>query len=92
MKEASYCQYEHNKYLGGHCHLGGDKVAKKTFKNFPKHEKIKIFASLHFLDNWEGESAIVKANGSPVWMKSMHTSSVSIDLCGGNFKEAALSV
>jgi hypothetical protein len=58
----------------------------------PIHNKIKVKANLHFIDNWSGEIAYLKIDSSVVWLKSVSSSPSSIDFCGGNYKEAAFNV
>ncbi len=49
-------------------------------------------ATLHFIDNWTGETAKVMLDGNVKWLRSISSSEHSIDVCGGSFKEAAFNV
>jgi len=50
-----------NYFLGGHCKLSSDELSK-TFENLPKHEHVRIVATYHMFDNWQGEYAYMKLN------------------------------
>eukprot|EP00347_Sterkiella_histriomuscorum_P019078 403343040 len=78
---------------GGHCLLSNQEVYK-TFHNLPKsHSRILITATLHFIDNWQGEAALVSIDDQVAWMKTVKASEYGVDLCGNNsFKEAAFNV
>lgn len=59
----------------------------------PAHNYIKIIATLHFIDKWEGESAVVTLNGSPKWLRSVKASDHGgINICGGDHDESAFNV
>lgn len=48
-----------NYFLGGHCNLAADEISK-MFVNLPAHEKIRIQATFHMFDNWQGEYGFMK--------------------------------
>ena len=48
-----------NYFLGGHCNLAADEISK-MFINLPTHEKIRIQATFHMFDNWQGEYGFMK--------------------------------
>jgi len=56
----SSCSEGGNSFLGGHCLLSYQEVSK-TY-TLPKHEHLKISASVHMFDNWDGESVYMKVN------------------------------
>ncbi|CDW73184.1 UNKNOWN [Stylonychia lemnae] len=89
--QTSFCQNSQDRFLGGHCLLSNQEVSKE-YRDLPKHSKLLVMASLHFLDNWKGETATVAIDNQVSWMKSVRASENSVDLCGGNFKEAAFNV
>lgn len=37
----------------------------KAYSELPSHSEIKILVAFHFLDNWAGETAYLKANIGP---------------------------
>ncbi len=43
-----------NKFLGGHCLL--NKKVTKVYDNLPPHKSIRVVATVHLLDKWEGET------------------------------------
>jgi len=59
-KELSSCNEGGNSFLGGHCKLSHQEVSK-TY-NLPEHKHLKITASVHMFDNWDGESIYMKVN------------------------------
>ena len=48
-------------FLGGHCLL--NTAATRSFENLPAHNKLRITATVHLFDNWEGENIFVQING-----------------------------
>ena len=48
-----------NYFLGGHCNLAADEISK-MFLNLPAHEKIRVQATFHMFDNWQGEYGFMK--------------------------------
>merc|ERR1712072_915111 len=44
-----------DKFLGGHCNFAAD-TASKVFKNLPAHTQVRMTASFHFLDQWDGKN------------------------------------
>jgi hypothetical protein len=64
----SNCGRSADLFLGGSCKFS-NKIAKKTF-TLPKHSYAKVQLSFHFIDRWEGESAVLKIDGKFVWTES----------------------
>ncbi len=60
IPKVSTCHDGGNSFLGGHCMLSYKEVTK-TYQ-LPSHEHLKISASVHMLDNWDGESVYMKLN------------------------------
>merc|ERR1711990_1221189 len=58
-----------DKFLGGHCNFAAD-TASKVFKNLPAHTQVRMTASFHFLDKWDGEQAYASLDGKNVWADS----------------------
>merc|ERR1712072_925498 len=58
-----------DKFLGGHCNFAAD-TASKVFKNLPAHTQVRMTASFHFLDQWDGEQAFASIDGKNVWADS----------------------
>lgn len=53
--------FSENFFLGGHCSLSTEEVSK-TFKALPPHNNIRIQATFHMFDNWQGEFGYMKVN------------------------------
>lgn len=66
-----------------------DEEIKKTYK-LPLHSSVKITASVHFLDTWQGESLILKANGQIIWMQSARSGNTNI--CANSEPDAGYGV
>ena len=91
-KRTSKCKNGTNTFLGGHCNFSYNEVTK-TFKNLPSHEKLKLNAALHMLDNWDGEYAYMKIDGVKVWTKKgQQSQNGGIDICGGESNDPAFNI
>jgi hypothetical protein len=62
----STCGPNNNMFLGGYCNFAKDE-AKKTYKDLPSHNWVRITANFHFFDQWLGEEAYMNFDGNPVW-------------------------
>jgi cytoskeletal protein CcmA (bactofilin family) len=80
-----------NSYLGGHCNFSFNEV-HKTFKNLPEHTKLKITASFHMLDSWDGETAYMKVNDEIVWSRQGQHNEKGINICGGDHNDPAFNM
>jgi len=67
--ERSSCNVAGDNFLGGHCRFAATNTSKR-FVALPHHEKVKVRARLHFIDEWEGESLFLQVNGQTVWSQS----------------------
>eukprot|EP00441_Pelagodinium_beii_P047926 CAMPEP_0197625764 /NCGR_PEP_ID=MMETSP1338-20131121/5035_1 /TAXON_ID=43686 ORGANISM="Pelagodinium beii, Strain RCC1491" /NCGR_SAMPLE_ID=MMETSP1338 /ASSEMBLY_ACC=CAM_ASM_000754 /LENGTH=243 /DNA_ID=CAMNT_0043196247 /DNA_START=102 /DNA_END=829 /DNA_ORIENTATION=+ len=67
--ERSSCTVAGDSFLGGHCHFASTNASKR-FSGLPQHEKVKVRARLHFIDEWEGESLFLEVDGRTVWSQS----------------------
>lgn len=56
----------------------------KTYKNLGSHQFIRIVATVHFVDDWQGETAYLKVNGQYVWTDAhdQRASASQISICG----------
>ena len=81
-------------FLGGACALGGDTLASKTYHGLPLHTSVRITASFHFLDNWEGETGFAKVDGKYAWADMADTSKIhparGLNVCGGDHPDAKI--
>lgn len=77
-------------FLGGHCAFSDKEVSKK-FK-LPIHSFVKISASYHMLDKWEGETAYMKVNDKIVWTMTGVSHENGVDVCGGKHKDAKFAI
>lgn len=87
--------------LGGYKKFSTGKLTK-TFKNLPRdHEEIKLVATMHFIDQWAGESALVRMENSldqsmfavfTARHTEVGTSKTGINLCGGTTPEGKFTV
>jgi len=57
-----------------------------SYKNLPKHTQIRITATVHFIDDWQGETAWLKLNNFYVWTESHDQKSVAgkFSMCGSD--------
>merc|ERR1711871_1278957 len=63
---------------------GGE--VKKTFEGLPAHTSVKLVATFHFIDAWEGEYAYARIDDNYVWTDTytQDASSQSINVCGND--------
>lgn len=62
----SVCGTSVNYFLGGPCNFSR-KVVRKHFAVAAPHTALRLHFQFHFLDEWEGESAQLRADGEVVW-------------------------
>merc|ERR1711965_125095 len=88
-KETTECAGQ--KFLGGPCTKGGDSELSKTYTKLPPHTQLRIPAKYMFIDSWDGESAYMKVNDSPVWADTYNHAQVEaksgINVCGNGTPE-----
>jgi len=41
-----------------------------TFRNLPPHSQVRVTATVHFIDDWQGETAYLKLADGYVWTES----------------------
>lgn len=69
--------------LGGYCNFSTGTL-QRTYLLAPEHRGIRIRTTVHLLDRWEGESAVLEVDGQVVWSATHHhCSSVFQELCNG---------
>jgi len=56
-------------FLGGHCKFAAAKPMRR-YSNLPPHTRVRVRASVHFIDKWEGESVALLVHDNPVWSQS----------------------
>lgn len=67
----------------------------KAFSALPEHNQVRVQATVHFVDDWQGDTAYLKVNGEYVWTFShdQRNSKGAINLCGSaTFPESRFSV
>jgi hypothetical protein len=64
----------------------------KTFHSLPEHTTVRINASYHMLDSWEGETAYMKVDDEIVWSRKGEHSANGINLCGGDHNDPAFNM
>merc|ERR1712059_66974 len=69
LNDRSFCSTPHDQFLGGHCFFGAS-TTSRTYSGMPEHTRVRIRARVHFIDNWQGESVTLSANGKPVWSQA----------------------
>jgi len=71
--------------LGGYKNFAGGEV-KKTFEGLPAHTSVKLVATFHFIDAWEGEYAYARIDDNYVWTDTYtnEASSQSVNVCGND--------
>ena len=81
-----------NLFIGGHCLLSKEEVSKKFFIGY-SHENIRIKASFHMFDNWNGEMGYMKINDQIVWAKEGKSNEKNgINICGGDYNDPAFNL
>ena len=92
--DISNCGGSSDLFLGGYCKFASESASKNF--SLPSHSSIKISASFHFIDKWEGESAYLKLDNNYIWSESytacnnLRTStcqSIGVNVCGGDFPD-----
>jgi len=80
-------------HLGGHCNNVNGEL-KKTFSNLGEHKFVRVQASYHFLDSWEGESAYAKIDDRVVWTDTNDIRGMfdAKSFCGGDHPDTKFSV
>ena len=84
--------------LGGYCLTSGESH-RKTYRNLPTHNILRIVAVYHFLDNWKGESGFLKINTGAygeyeyIWAEKYDLSEFpdAYNVCGSDAGEAKFS-
>lgn len=79
-----------DRFLGGHCVLGGDGRVTKRFERLGKHTQVRLKATVHFIDSWTGEQAFAKMGTDLVWVdtigsaEAVHSPAAlaDLDVCG----------
>ena len=91
-KRTSNCNKMTGRFLGGHCNFSFNEVTK-TFPNLPEHSTLRINASFHMLDAWNGEKAFMKVNNEVVWSRTgKHSKTNGLNICGGDFNDPAFAL
>ena len=69
MTQISSCEGSKlkDRFLGGPCVLNTD--ATKKIENLPPHKKLRIKATVHLFDNWEGENIFLQTDGGKTGKK-----------------------
>lgn len=92
--DISNCGSSPDLFLGGHCKLSNEQVAKNF--TLPSHNEVKVTANFHFIDKWEGESAYLKVDDKYVWTESYQScnnlrasicQSEGINVCGDDYPD-----
>ncbi len=79
--------------LGGYCKLSTN--VSKEFTAIPSHSFIRVEASLHYIDQWQGEAAFLKIGNSPRNLEYVFTdfydgskAQNGLNICGTPFPES----
>ncbi|KAJ1472061.1 hypothetical protein T484DRAFT_3466965 [Baffinella frigidus] len=75
--------------LGGYAQLGRASFLKKTVTGLCSHNEVWLSFSLVAIDGWNGEDAILYADGVEVWRRPFSFSGASS--CGGSGAEGSIS-
>lgn len=83
--------------LGGFRTLSKDSVSK-TFAGLPAHNRLRVVATYHFIDRWEGQMGFMKIGASAkdshyVWTERYDVNDYTdlLDVCGGPTGEGHFS-
>ena len=85
------CTSNGNVFLGGHCKFSYNEVSR-TYEINSKHTEIRITASYHMFDNWNGEYGYMKVDNEIVWMREGNNDSEGINVCGGKDNDPAFNL
>jgi len=71
--------------LGGYKNFAGGET-KKTYSGLPAHTSVKLVATFHYIDAWEGEYAYARMDDNYVWTDTytQDASSQSVNVCGND--------
>lgn len=90
----SSCDGE-NQHLAGHCNEVAGEVSK-TFTGLGEaHTHLRLRATFHFFDSWEGETAFAKLGDKVVWTETHDTRGMhdlGENLCGGDHADTKVGV
>jgi len=66
----------------------------KHYEALPPHDQIRIQATVHFIDDWQGETAYMKLGEAYVWTDShdQRSSRGNFNVCGGKYPDSKFSV
>ena len=90
-KRTNTCTPNGNVFLGGHCKFSYNEVSR-TYEINNKHTEIRITASYHMFDNWNGEYGYMKVDNEIVWMREGNNDSDGINVCGGKDNDPAFNL
>lgn len=77
-------------FLGGHCALSNEEVSKEF--SLPSHKYVRVTATYHMIDIWNGEQAFMKLDNKTVWMQTGQTRLNNPNICGGSSPDARYSI
>jgi len=66
----------------------------KTYEHLAPHTQVQIKATVHFLDDWQGETAFMKIDNAVVWteMHDQRATRGTFNVCGRSFPDSKFSV
>jgi hypothetical protein len=66
----------------------------KHYEALPPHDQVRIQATVHFIDDWQGETAYMKLGDSYVWTDShdQRSSRGNFNVCGGKYPDSKFTV
>eukprot|EP00466_Bigelowiella_natans_P015106 jgi/Bigna1/126410/aug1.2_g1118 len=82
-----------DRFLGGHCNIATGNLTR-LLEGLPDHRHVKISASLHQIDKWNGEVSFATVDGKRVWATTSqhHSPGQGIDMCGGTHSESQMAI
>lgn len=95
-KKTQACGNSLNKFLGGHCALGGTENAYRHYRGLPPHNRVRVTALVHFFDEWKGETVYLSADNTVRWSLaynwcdsffSVECKNKALDFCGRMFPD-----
>jgi hypothetical protein len=77
------CGPPNKRILGGYGQFAGGEVTK-TYRQLPEHNEIRVKATFHFIDAWQGETAFAKLDHQVVWtdMHDQMATKNGVNICG----------
>ena len=78
-------------FIGGYNCLGGGQSTSKTY-SLPPHYAVAISWDAFYIDSWDGESYIMRVDGTNRYVQAYSQGSSPYNACGGSWSDNYLTV